>query len=123
MTTARTNDYDADASGEDNAGRDADASREAMPVDADSARERIRTRAEQIRREQTDRALRKLRDRRDLSDRERQVVEELAANLTDELLALPERRLADVDGGDGQDDRDDGHDDLARVAVRIFGED
>lgn len=84
-------------------------------VDIETARARIRARGEQIRRAQTDRALRKLRERTDLSNREEQVVEELAANLTGELLKLPERRLADLD-------RCDERDDLVPVAVQMFGE-
>ena len=89
-------------------------SAEARPNAAD-AKAHIRARGERVRKRERDRALARLRSRRDLSDHEAAVVDELAERLTDALLAVPAERLDAVDSGES--------DPAATVALELFGED
>lgn len=84
-------------------------------IDADAAKEQIRARGERVKRAHTKRAIERLRERTDLDDSDEQTLEALAAGLTDALLQVPERRLAELDDGEGSED-------LARTAVALFGE-
>ena len=78
--------------------------------DSGTARERIRERGERIREREQASALGRLGERRDLSERERRVVRDLARRVTDRLLSVPESHLRAVDYG--ETDRE-----IARVAV------
>ncbi|MFC7134382.1 MULTISPECIES: hypothetical protein [Salinibaculum] len=80
-------------------------------VDVSAAKGRIRERGAQISRTERERALRRLRDRTDLSDREERVVRDLAARLAERLLVVPQSgldRLVD--------------DERARLALELFDE-
>lgn len=86
------------------------------PVEStDAARTRIRERGERVRRVEQERALRRLRERRDLSCREEQIVRDLAGRLTEALLAVPSSTLDDVSEGEADAE-------TARVALELFGE-
>ena len=84
-------------------------------IDAEATIEQIRARGERVKRAHTERAIERLRERTDLDDSDEQALEALAAGLTDALLQVPERRLAELDDGERGDD-------LARTAVALFGE-
>ena len=83
--------------------------------DAAEATARIRERGERIRETEQARALDRLRARRDLSEREADVVRELADRLTDELLAVPQQYLDAVESGDADTE-------AASVALELFGD-
>jgi glutamyl-tRNA reductase len=79
------------------------------------AKAQVRDRGDRIRDRECERALRRLDDRTDLSERERRVVRDLAAQLTDSLLAVPE---AGLERAGESDERE-----TARVALALFGDD
>lgn len=81
--------------------------------DADVAKARIRHRAERIRDRERRRALCRLRERTDLTEREAEVVGNLAASLTETLLSVPESGLTAVAEGDADRRR-------AAVALELF---
>lgn len=94
---------------------------EAVSVDAESeldveaATARVRERGERIRQTEQERALERLRARRDLTDREAEVVRDLARRLTESLLAVPETHLDAVQSGEADPES-------AAEAVALFGE-
>jgi glutamyl-tRNA reductase len=83
--------------------------------DAAEAKTRIRERGVRICREEQERALQRLRDRRELSEREAAVVRSLAESITDQLLAVPEAHLDAV----AADEADPEH---TAVALALFGD-
>lgn len=66
-------------------------------TDAEAAVERIRERGRTVARRECERALRRLRAKQDLSEREERAVRELAETLAAELLAVPESHLREAD--------------------------
>ncbi|MHB9285986.1 hypothetical protein ACKVMT_02985 [Halobacteriales archaeon Cl-PHB] len=81
------------------------------PATVDRATATIAERAESVRRAETERAVRRLRDRRDLTDEEITVLQGLAARLVGQLVASPAQTLRSADA------------DVAGVAMDLFGED
>jgi glutamyl-tRNA reductase len=80
--------------------------------DIETAVGRIRTRGNQIAERESRQALRRLRARRDLSEREAEIIQELATNLAESLLDVPERHLETV--------RDQETDETARIVLSLF---
>lgn len=83
--------------------------------DAEEAKARIRERGQRVCREELERALRRLRDRRELSACEEAVVRSLAESITDQLLAVPEARLDAVAAGEADPE-------CAAIALALFGD-
>jgi glutamyl-tRNA reductase len=94
---------------------------EAMSVDEESeldvedATARIRERGDRIRQTEQARALDRLCARRDLTEREADVVRDLARRLTEALLAVPESHLEAVQSGETNRES-------AAEAIALFGE-
>ncbi len=84
-------------------------------LDVEDATARIRKRGARIRRTEQERALGRLRARRDLDEREAEVVRDLARRLTESLLAVPEIHLDAVQSGKADPES-------ATEAVELFGE-
>lgn len=89
--------------------------RDGASLDSERERaiERIRERGERVARQERERALARLRARTDLSERDEQVVADLASSLTEELLAVPQQQLWTLSAEDGE---------AAAVALELFGE-
>jgi len=85
------------------------------PTNPEATRRKIRERGEEVRRREQARALRRLEARRQLTEREKEVIRSLAADLTDGLLAVPERHLVAVANGEASEES-------ARVALELFGD-
>jgi glutamyl-tRNA reductase len=84
--------------------------------DVAAAKRRIRERGARIRAAEQERALQRLRDRTDVTEREERVVRELAERLTEQLLGVPQSRLDEVADGETEVE-------TARIALELFGED
>lgn len=83
--------------------------------DAEDALARIQKRGACIRQTEQARALERLRVRRDLTDREAQVIRDLAHRLTEAFLTVPERHLDAAQTGVTDPES-------AAEAVALFGE-
>jgi glutamyl-tRNA reductase len=75
----------------------------------------MRERGVRICETEQERAIRRLRERGELSDREEAVIRRLAERLTDALLSVPQSHLDAVADGDTATE-------TARVALALFGE-
>lgn len=84
-------------------------------TDPEEAKAHIRERGLRICHQEQERALQRLRDRRELSEREETIVRSLAESITDQLLTVPETHLDAVAAGDADPE-------CAAVALALFGD-
>ncbi|WP_302081216.1 hypothetical protein [Salinibaculum rarum] len=83
--------------------------------DVEDATARIRNRGRRIRHAEQERALDRLRARRDLTSREVAVVRELARRLTESILAVPEAHLEAAQSGNVDSES-------VALAMELFGD-